>query len=46
MINAGASGIVLGQWWMSLFPGLAISISVFGFAAVAEGLQRALARRP
>lgn len=45
MIQAGAQGINLGQWWMSLFPGLAISLSVFGFAAVGEGLQRALARR-
>jgi peptide/nickel transport system permease protein len=45
MINAGASGIQLGQWWMSVYPGLAIFLSVFGFAAVGEGLQSALARR-
>lgn len=45
MINAGASGIQLGQWWMSVYPGLAIFLSVFGFAAVGEGLQGALARR-
>ena len=45
MIQAGAQGINLGQWWMALFPGLAISLSVFGFAAVGEGLQRALGRR-
>lgn len=45
MIQAGAQGINLGQWWMFLFPGLAISFSVFGFAAVGEGLQRALAHR-
>lgn len=45
MIQAGAQGINLGQWWMALFPGLAISFSVFGFAAVGEGLQRSLARR-
>jgi peptide/nickel transport system permease protein len=45
MINAGASEIQLGQGWMSLYPGMAIFLSVFGFAAVGEGLQRALARR-
>ena len=45
MISAGANGIPLGQWWMSVFPGLAISLSVFGFAIVGEGLQRVLGRR-
>ena len=45
MISAGANGIGLGQWWMSVFPGLAISLSVFGFAVVGEGLQRVLGRR-
>lgn len=45
MINAGANGIDLGQWWMSIYPGAAIALSVFGFAIVGEGLQRALGRR-
>lgn len=45
MISAGANGIGLGQWWMSLFPGIAISLSVFGFAVVGEGFQRVLGRR-
>jgi peptide/nickel transport system permease protein len=45
MIFAGASGIQLGQWWMSVYPGAAISLSVFGFAAVGEGFQRAIGRR-
>ena len=45
MISAGSNGIVLGYWWISVFPGLAIAVSVFGFAAVAEGLQRALRRQ-
>jgi peptide/nickel transport system permease protein len=45
MISAGAGGIQLGQWWMSLYPGAAITVSVFGFAATTEGVQRALGRR-
>jgi len=45
MISAGANGIGLGQWWMSVFPGVAISLSVFGFAIVGEGLQRVIGRR-
>jgi peptide/nickel transport system permease protein len=45
MISAGANGIGLGQWWMSVFPGAAISLSVFGFAVVGEGFQRVLGRR-
>lgn len=39
MIALGADHIILGEWWMSIFPGLAISITVFGFAAVGHGLE-------
>lgn len=42
MIASGANGIVIGQWWMSVFPGAAMSLSVFGFAAVGNGLRRIL----
>ena len=41
MISNGASGIMLGQWWPSVFPGLAISITVFAFAALGDALERA-----
>jgi peptide/nickel transport system permease protein len=40
MISAGADQIVQGEWWPSLFPGLAISITVFGYAAFGNGLER------
>jgi peptide/nickel transport system permease protein len=40
MISSGANGIVIGQWWMSVFPGLAMSLSVFGFAAFGNGMQK------
>lgn len=42
MISAGANGMIIGKWWMSVFPGAVLSLSVFGFAAVAEGLQSIL----
>jgi peptide/nickel transport system permease protein len=42
MIASGANGIVIGQWWMSVFPGLVMSLTVFGFAAVGEGMRRLL----
>ncbi|HYC04984.1 MAG TPA: ABC transporter permease [Azospirillaceae bacterium] len=40
MIANGAGQIVLGDWWPSLFPGLAISLTVFGFAALGHALER------
>ena len=40
MIANGASQIVLGDWWPSLFPGAAISITVFGFASLGHALER------
>ena len=44
MIANGAAQIVLGDWWPSLFPGAAISIAVFGFAALGYALERRHAR--
>jgi peptide/nickel transport system permease protein len=41
MISTGASGIMLGQWWPSVFPGIAISLTVFSFAALGDALERA-----
>jgi peptide/nickel transport system permease protein len=45
MVAAGANGIIIGQWWPSVFPGIAMSLTVFGFALVGESLQRVLFRR-
>jgi peptide/nickel transport system permease protein len=45
MIAAGANGIQIGQWWPSLFPGIAMSLTVFGFAVVGETLQAVLMRK-
>ena len=39
MINQGVRFIVSGQWWMSIFPGLAMSVTILGFNLVADGLR-------
>jgi len=44
MIAAGADGIVQAEWWPSVFPGIAISLTVFGYAAFGNGLERRHAR--
>ena len=43
MIASGANGIVIGQWWMSVFPGVAMSLTVFGFAAFGNGMRKIVA---
>ncbi len=45
MIAVGASSIITGQWWPSLFPGLALSTAVFGFALLGDGVARFLDRK-
>jgi peptide/nickel transport system permease protein len=42
MISIGAPYVVTGQWWPSVFPGLALGITVFGFGVLGVGLQRLL----
>lgn len=45
MIATGAPSIVTGQWWPSVFPGIALSLSVFGFALFGDGVARMLGNR-
>ena len=40
MISTGANQIILGEWWPSVFPGIAISVTVFGFAVLGNALER------
>ena len=40
MIATGASQLVLGDWWPSIFPGAAISLTVFGFAVCGHVLEK------
>jgi peptide/nickel transport system permease protein len=44
MIALGVNDLIQGQWWPSMFPGFAISLTVFGFAALGNGLERLYAR--
>lgn len=39
MISLGASQLILGEWWPSVFPGLAMTITVFGYAALARAFE-------
>ena len=44
MIASGVDQLVQEEWWPSIFPGLAISFIVFGYAALGNGLERMYAR--
>jgi peptide/nickel transport system permease protein len=44
MIAAGVDDMIQGEWWPSVFPGVAISLTVFGFALLGNGLERLYAR--
>lgn len=39
MIAMGFQNVVTGQWWPSLYPGLALAITVFGFALVGSSIE-------
>jgi peptide/nickel transport system permease protein len=39
MIAGGSGQIVLGDWWPAVFPGIAISLTVFGFACLGHALE-------
>lgn len=38
MISLGSTAMINGQWWPSLFPGIALGLTVFTFAVVGESL--------
>jgi peptide/nickel transport system permease protein len=42
MIAQGAQNMITGQWWISFFPGVAMSIAVLGFALVGDALREIL----
>jgi peptide/nickel transport system permease protein len=39
MISQGAPQLILGEWWSSVFPGVAMSIVVFGYALVGHAFE-------
>jgi peptide/nickel transport system permease protein len=42
IIAQGAEQMISGKWWISLFPGLALAFTVFGYAVVGDGLRNYL----
>lgn len=42
MISTGATFMITGQWWPSLFPGIALGLIVFTFGVVGETIGRLL----
>lgn len=39
MIAIGAPNMITGQWWTALFPGLALAVTILGYALVGDGLR-------
>ena len=39
MISIGAPNMMTGQWWTALFPGLALGVTVLGYALVGDGIR-------
>ena len=39
MIAMGFQSIVTGHWWPSIFPGLALGVTVFGFALIGSSVE-------
>ncbi len=42
MVADGARFITSGQWWIALFPGLALMLAVFSFNLLGDGLRDAV----
>jgi peptide/nickel transport system permease protein len=42
MIASGAQYMITGEWWIALFPGIAMSLAVLGFALVGDSLRDVL----
>ncbi len=44
MISEGSNQLGTGEWWPSLFPGLSLAFTIFGFSLLGEGLREAPSR--
>ena len=42
MVSSGAQQMILGVWWVSLFPGIAIVLSVLSFALLGDAIRDGL----
>jgi peptide/nickel transport system permease protein len=41
MIAQGSAQMITGEWWESVFPGIAVSLTILGFAALGHALEQA-----
>jgi peptide/nickel transport system permease protein len=39
MIATGYQNIVTGHWWPSIFPGLVLAVTIFGFALIGSSIE-------
>jgi peptide/nickel transport system permease protein len=39
MIAMGFQNVITGQWWPSVFPGLALAVTVFGFSLIGASVE-------
>jgi peptide/nickel transport system permease protein len=39
MIASGFQNVMTGQWWPSVLPGLALAVTVFGFALIGSSIE-------
>ena len=44
-VSDGASNIISGEWWTSVFPGLAITFAVLGFNLIGEAIRARFSQR-
>lgn len=44
MIANGAQNMVTGQWWIAFFPGVALGLTVLGFALLGDAFERYFSR--
>jgi peptide/nickel transport system permease protein len=39
MIAMGYQNIITGHWWTSIFPGLALAVTIFGFSLIGSSVE-------
>jgi peptide/nickel transport system permease protein len=39
MIHQGAEFIISGEWWVAIFPGIALVILIIAFSMLGDGLE-------
>ena len=43
MIAAGSDFLTSGQWWVSVFPGVLLALTVVAFSLIADGIHEKVA---